>query len=304
MIDIIQAVGIGEVLWDLLPNGPQLGGAPANFACHAAALGAEASVISRVGSDPLGRKTLDLLQQRGLDVSAIGVDPVLPTGTVQVAIDSGGSPSFSILEDVAWDGILADAPALEKVRRAGVICFGSLAQRTPRAANAVQDLVSAAHREALIIFDINLRAPFLSPGVVVQSLKSATVLKLNETELPVLAGWFDLRGTTQEQLEALGRRFELEGIALTLGAAGCRLWREGQWWEAPARPVTVRDAVGAGDAFTAALAMGWLRGWDVPAMLTAATDVAGYVCTQPGATPRLPDELVRPFRASVSSIGA
>lgn len=296
MSDVIQAVGLGEVLWDLLPSGPQLGGAPANFACHAAALGAEASVISRVGFDPLGHQALDLLRQRGLEVSAVSVDPVLPTGTVEVAVDSGGSPSFSILENVAWDGIVVDAPALEVVRRARVICFGSLAQRTPRAANAVQDLVAAAPREALRIFDINLRAPFLSRSVVVRSLQSATVLKLNETELPVLAGWFDLRGTMREQLDALGRRFGLEGIALTLGAAGSRFWRGGQWWEASARPVTVRDAVGAGDSFTAALAVGWLRGWEMPAILSAATEVAGYVCTQAGATPRLPDELVRPFR--------
>ncbi len=296
MSDLIQAVGLGEVLWDLLPSGPQLGGAPANFACHAAALGAEASVISRVGSDPLGWQALDLLKQRGLDVSAVGVDPVLPTGTVEVTVDSGGSPSFSIREDVAWDGIIVDAPALERVRRAGVICFGSLAQRTPRSANAVHDLLAVAPRDALRIFDINLRAPFLSRGVVVRSLQSATVLKLNEAELPVLAGWFDLRGTMQEQLDALGRRFGLEGIALTLGAAGSRFWRSGQWWEASARPVAVRDAVGAGDSFTAALAIGWLRGWEMPAILAAATEVAGYVCTQSGATPRLPDELTRRFR--------
>ena len=255
-------------------------------------------MISRVGSDPLGRQALDLLRQRGLDVRAVGVDPVLPTGTVEVTVDSGGSPSFSILEDVAWDGVLVDVAALERVRRASVICFGSLAQRTPRAANAVQDLVAVAPREALRIFDINLRAPFVSRGVVVRSLQAATVLKLNETELPVLAGWFDLRGTVREQLEALGRRFGLEGIALTLGAAGSRFWRAGDWWEAAARPVVVHDAVGAGDAFTAALAMGWLRGWDIPTLLAAATEVAGYVCTQPGATPRLPEELVRPFRGT------
>ena len=172
------------------------------------------------------------------------------------------------------------------------------------AANAVQDLVATAPREALRIFDINLRPPFVSRGVVVRSLQAATVLKLNETELTVLAGWFDLRGTAREQLEALGRRFGLEGIALTLGAAGSRFWRAGDWWEAAARPVAVHDAVGAGDAFTAALALGWLRGWDVPSILAAATEVAGYVCTQPGATPQLPDELVRPFRDSGVSEGS
>ena len=261
-------------------------------------------MISRVGSDPLGREALNLLRQRGLDVGAVGLDPVLATGTVGVTVDAGGSPGFTILEDVAWDGVLVDVAALERVRRASVICFGSLAQRTPRAANAVQDLVATAPREALRIFDINLRPPFVSRGVVVRSLQAATVLKLNETELTVLAGWFDLRGTAREQLEALGRRFGLEGIALTLGAAGSRFWRAGDWWEAAARPVAVHDAVGAGDAFTAALALGWLRGWDVPSILAAATEVAGYVCTQPGATPQLPDELVRPFRDSGVSEGS
>lgn len=292
----IQAVGLGEVLWDLLPAGPQLGGAPANFACHAAALGAEASVISRVGDDPLGRAALEELTDRGLDVGALCVEPDLPTGTVVVTVEPGGNPCFSITEGVAWDALTVDVAALERVRRADVICFGSLAQRTPQAGNAIQDLVAAAPRKALRIFDINLRAPFQSRGVVVRSLEAATVLKLNETELPVLAGWFDLCGDASEQLEELGRRFGLEGIALTLGAAGSRLWRGGVWHAATARPVSVRDAVGAGDAFTAALAIGWLRGWEPATLLESATDVATFVCTQPGATPRLPDSLVARFR--------
>ncbi len=296
MNDCIRAVGIGEVLWDLLPAGPQLGGAPANFACHAAALGAEASVISRLGDDSLGRAALEGLRDRGLDVSAIYVDSDLPTGTVAVTVEPSGNPCFSITEGVAWDALTVDDAALERVRRADVICFGSLAQRTPRAANAIQELVAATPREALRIFDINLRAPFQSRGVVVRSLEAATVLKLNETELPVLAGWFDLRGEPSEQLEALGRRFGLEGIALTLGAAGSRLWRAGVWHAATARPVAVRDAVGAGDSFTAALAIGWLRGWESADILAAATEVAAFVCTQSGATPRLPVGLVTRFR--------
>lgn len=300
----IQAVGLGEVLWDLLPAGPQLGGAPANFACHAAALGAKASVISRLGDDPLGRAAMEGLADRGVDVGAIRVEPELPTGTVVVTVEPGGNPCFSITEGVAWDALTVDAAALERVRRADVICFGSLAQRTPQAAQAVRDLVAATPRDALRIFDINLRAPFFSRGVVVQSLEAATVLKLNETELPVLAGWFDLPGDESAQLEALGRRFGLEGIALTLGAAGSRLWRAGVWHTASARPVLVRDAVGAGDSFTAALAIGWLRGWESAAILAAATEVAAFVCTQSGATPRLPEGLVTRFRTPESSPAA
>ena len=292
-----KVVGIGEVLWDLFPSGPLLGGAPANFASHAAALGADASVVSRVGQDPLGEAALGELRRRGLDIGGIGVDRALATGTVTVTVEPGGNPRFAIAEPSAWDALQADESSRDRVRAAAAVCFGSLAQRTRNGFEAIQSLVASTRPDALRVFDINLRPPFLSREVTTRSLQAASILKLNEWELPVVAGWYGLSGSIESQLAALARRFELEAILLTLGAAGSRLWREGRCLDQPARPVEVKDAVGAGDAFTAAFVLGWLRGWASAEQLRVATEVAAFVCTQSGAVPRLPEALVRPFGA-------
>lgn len=291
-----RVVGLGEVLWDLLPEGPQLGGAPANFACHAAALGAEAALISRLGSDALGVEARRRLQDRGLDLSALAVDPCLPTGTVVVEVGALGQPSFQIVEGIAWDALVVDDAALTLMSGADAVCFGSLAQRTPGARKTIQQLVSATRPEALRVFDINLRAPFHTPAVIEESLQLANVLKLNEAELPVLARLFDLRGSVDSQLETLASHFGLQVVALTLGAAGSRLFRAGRWTAEPGREVVVRDAVGAGDSFTAVLVLGLLRNWESRQLLTVATEVAAFVCTQAGATPELPDTITQLFR--------
>jgi len=289
-------VGVGEVLWDLLPKGPQLGGAPANFACHVRALGANSALVSRVGADALGREAVRLLTARGLDLEGLTVDPSRPTGTVSVEVAADGQPRFQIHEDVAWDALEADSVTLDWIAAADAVCFGSLGQRSPAAGEVVRRCVAAALPDALRIFDINLRAPFFSAAVIEQSLKLANVLKLNETELPVLAAQFGLGGSAEEQLGELARRFDLDVVALTLGAAGSRLLRDGRWTFEPGRVVAVRDAVGAGDSFTSALVMGLLGNWPTERLLKSATDIAAFVCTQSGATPDLPAELVAPFR--------
>ena len=291
-----QVLGLGEVLWDLLPGGPQLGGAPANFACHAAALGAHAALVSRIGRDDLGREAARLLSARGLDLSGLSTDEELPTGTVSVEVGEGGHPRFQIVENVAWDALRADAQVLALAAGADAVCFGSLGQRTAAAGDAVRRLVRAARPGALRVFDVNLRPPFHTPEVIAGSLGLANVLKLNETELPVLAAQFRLTGSPEEQLSALARRFDLQVVALTLGGAGSRLFRDGRWAAAAARPVLVKDAVGAGDSFTAALVVGLLQGWETEVVLAAATEVAAFVCTQAGASPPLPERLVRMFR--------
>jgi fructokinase len=292
-------VSLGEVLWDLLPSGPQLGGAPANFACHIHSLGANASLVSRVGQDRLGDEALRLLQARGLDLACVTRDPQRPTGTVMVEVGADGQPRFEIVEHVAWDAINATDDPLNRVRNADAICFGSLAQRSPEAGRAIRQLVAAASPDALRIFDINLRAPFYTDEVILQSLELADVLKLNEAELPVLATQFDLHGSVEEQLETLARQFDLDVIALTLGAAGSRLLRNGEWSAEPGRVIAVKDAVGAGDAYTAALVMGLLLNWPTPKLLSAATDIAASVCTQSGATPELPANLRARFASGI-----
>ncbi len=290
-----KIVSIGEVLWDLFPAGAQLGGAPANFACHAAALGGDVALVSRVGRDDLGTEALVRLRDRGLNLSALSVDPSVSTGTVDVQVASDGQPRFTIRTDAAWDFITADEATLRLVATADVVCFGSLAQREPVSRDSIARILSATRSDALRVFDINLRAPFFSAEVIQSSLEAANVLKLNEAELPVLASQFRLGGSADGQLETLARRFDLDVVALTLGAAGSRVLRNGVWTSEPGRKVQVKDAVGAGDSFTAALVMGLLRGWPTSEILAAATDIAAYVCTQPGATPELPLQLVSPF---------
>lgn len=295
----LQIVGIGEILWDLLPAGKQLGGAPANFVCHAHALGAHAQLISRVGHDAAGQEIIDRFQARGLPTETIGIDATAPTGTVSVEVDAAGLPQYTIHENVAWDRIGADPAALRAVHHADAVCFGSLAQRTKHVAATVATLLAATRPNALRIFDINLRPPFISPQVINSSLTAANVLKLNEQELPILAELFQLSGNAAQQLAALAERFSLRLVALTRGGEGSMLFAGGHLVEQPGSSITVRDTVGAGDSFTAAVALGFLHDWPLEKISHHANAVAAYVCSQSGATPPLPEALLEPFRAAL-----
>jgi fructokinase len=290
-----EIVGLGEILWDLLPSGKQLGGAPANFTCHAWALGAEARLVSRVGEDALGREIIERWAARGLPTDTIEVDRERPTGTVSVELDDAGQPKYTIHERVAWDRIDADGAALEAVGRADAVCFGTLAQRTKSTRAAVEVLLTATRPDALRIFDVNLRPPFVTRDVIVESMKPANVLKLNEHELPVLADIFSLSGSPAEQIAALASRFDLRLVALTRGGEGSLLFADGVCSEHPGLQATVLDTVGAGDAFAAVLTLGLLQRWDLDRINQHANAVAAFVCSQPGATPKLPEALRQPF---------
>jgi fructokinase len=283
----IRIVSIGEVLWDLFPDGARLGGAPANFACHCQSLGARVSLVSAVGRDALGDEAWRRLSERGVDVSCVRRLEDRPTGTVEVDVDPWGKPVFRIREGVAWDALDAGTEAKGLVQAAQAVCFGTLAQRTETGRRAVHELVATASEGALRVCDINLRKPFVSADVIRESLGMADVLKLNEDELPELAAQFGLEGTAEDQVRVLAERFGLRVVVLTLGELGSCLLREGEWSREPARAVRVVDTVGAGDAFTAVLVMGLLKGWPTPRLLQCATEVAAYVCTQAGATPDL-----------------
>jgi fructokinase len=297
-----EIVGIGEILWDLLPAGKQLGGAPANFTCHAWALGAEARLVSRVGEDALGREIIERWAVRGLLTDTIAVDKERLTGTVSVEVAADGQPQYTIHEHVAWDRIEADDVSLAAVGRADAVCFGTLAQRTKSARAAVEMLLAASRRDALRIFDVNLRPPFVAWDVIIESMKPANVLKLNEHELPVLADIFSLSGRPAEQLAELARRFELRLVALTRGGEGSLLFADGVRSEHPGLKATVLDTVGAGDAFTAVLTLGLLQGWDLDRINQHANAVAAFVCSQPGATPKLPDALRLPFAGEAQPV--
>jgi fructokinase len=286
-----KVVGIGEVLWDLLPSGAQLGGAPTNFAWHASALGAVSCVITRVGDDPLGRRVVERFEQMHFPLSTVQVDADHPTGTAAVALNNTGVPEFSIAANAAWDYLQMTEAALQAVRHADALCFGSLAQRHPRSRAAVQQLVAAARPGALRVFDINLRQGDYSRELIERSATLATVLKLNDAELDILRAMFALDGDPAAQLEQLARAFDLPTVVLTRGAAGSLIYHEGAWSERRPQPVTVADTVGAGDAFTAALTMGLLHNLDPSRMHAAAEEVAGFVCSCAGAMPPLPENL-------------
>lgn len=293
-----ELVGIGEVLWDLLPGGRQLGGAPANFAYHAAALGAEAWVVSRVGRDEAGRELLRRLGQLGLRTDAVEVDPDAPTGTVTVEIQAGGQPQFTIHQDVAWDRIAGEAAGRRAVAEADAVCFGTLAQRSETSRRSIRALVQAAPAGSLRILDVNLRQGYYSREVIEESLALVNVLKVNDAELVRLAEMFGLPGDERGRVAELARRFRLRMVAFTRGDAGSLLHAEGRWSERPGVPVEVADTVGAGDSFTAALALGMLAGWPLDEIHERAAEVAAYVCTQPGGTPALPQRLRTPFAAA------
>ncbi|MEO6784761.1 MAG: carbohydrate kinase [Chthoniobacteraceae bacterium] len=286
-----RILSVGEVLWDLLPAGPVLGGAPANFAVHAHGLGADARLVSRVGDDDRGREILRRLPARGMDTDLIVTDSTLPTGTVSVTLAGDGQPRYVIHEHVAWDAIAVTPESERAAAGCHAVCFGTLAQRSPASRAAVQALVAASPPDALRVFDLNLRQHFFSREVIEASLGLANVLKLNETELPVLAELFALRGKTEAQIARLAEEFELQAVAFTRGAQGSCLMVDGEWSDHRGIPAHVRDTVGAGDAFTAALVLGLLAHRPLQEIHEHASEVAAFVCSQTGPTPMLPEHL-------------
>jgi fructokinase len=281
--------GVGEVLWDLLPSGPQLGGAPTNFAFHAAGLGSPAGVVTRVGRDELGDRVSSTLTSLGLSTALVQTDPDLPTGTVSVTLSDAGIPDYVIHEPAAWDRLAATPAALEAMQGAGAVCFGSLAQRSAEARVAIQALVAATPESAWRILDVNLRQHYFDRSVLEASLQLANVFKLNVHEVPVVADLVGVTGDLRARVERLAERYSLRVVAVTQGEVGSLLLREGRWSHRPARIVDVKDTVGAGDAFTAALCVGLLRGLDLDAVNAVANEVAAFVCAAAGATPTLPD---------------
>ena len=281
-------VGIGEILWDMLPSGRQLGGAVTNFAYHAQSLGGEGIVASCIGEDALGREIVSRLDGLGMSTRFLAVDPAHPTGTVDVTLDAKGSPTFIIREDTAWDFIPESNALYELAGRADVVCFGSLAQRSPVSRATIQRFIAATRPDCLRIFDINLRQAYYSAEVIRESLALANVLKLNDAELPVLRDMLDLPADELDAMRQIVRQFNLRVIALTRGAAGSRLYTPTEIDEHPGHPTTVVDSVGAGDSFTAALAMGLRNGDPLAAINDRANRLAAYVCSCAGATPPPP----------------
>jgi len=284
-------VGLGEILWDILPEGKKLGGAPANFAYHAQELGAKGLVVSCVGNDELGKEILNLIEQLGLSCDYIAVDGEHPTGTVTVKLDENGKPDYTIHQNVAWDYIPFSDRLSKLAQAADAVCFGSLCQRCEVSGRTVREFLAATKPDCLRIFDINFRQSYFNVEIVKVLLEVSSVLKINDEELLVLARMLNITGTEQEILTGLTERFSLKLIALTKGDKGSCLFSSGTISDHPGFPVEVADSVGAGDAFTAALAVGMLQGNQLDDINEHANRVASFVCSKTGATPKLPEAI-------------
>ncbi len=283
--------GIGELLWDIFPTGKELGGAPANFAYHASALGGEGLIVSCVGADHLGDEILERLGSLSLSRQYVASDAEHPTGTVSIKVGAGGKPSYTIQENVAWDFIPKTQQLMELSKRLNAITFGTLAQRSEVSRATIRAFVSQIPSHVLCIFDINLRQVFFSREVVEWSLEACNVLKLNEEELQVLARLLSMQGDELQLLRELSKRFNLKLIALTKGEKGSLLYSQERISVHNGYKTEVVDTVGSGDAFTATLALGMLAGSDLRTINDYANRVASFVCSKRGATPPLPEDL-------------
>lgn len=280
-----KVAGIGELLWDLLPKGKQLGGAPCNFAYHASRAGCNSFVVSTLGTDNLGNEILEILDEHGLDKSYVKQAADFPTGTVTVSLDANGIPSYIIHENVAWDNIDWNSSLEILAKSVDAVCFGSLAQRNTVSRQTILNFLNATNPDCLRVFDINLRQSFFSEETIVKSLELANVLKLNDEELPLVAELLGLQGSDDDLLQHLISRFDLKLIALTKGANGSLLVTENEQSFMEVPKVKVADTVGAGDSFTAVLVAGLLQNHDLKKIHENATQVAAFVCTQDGAMP-------------------
>jgi len=246
-----------------------------------------------VGDDELGREILARLDGLGVNRRLVAVDADHPTGTVSVELDEHGKPDFTIHTGVAWD-FIPDVPGLEELAaRTDAVCFGSLAQRSEVSQATIRRFLEAAGNGCLRVFDINLRQHYFDAEIIAASLGHADVLKLNDDELPVVADLLSLPADEGPFLDAVLRQYDLTLVALTKGANGSVLRSRDGTSAVPGTRVNVADTVGAGDSFTGAVVMGLLAGWELDAIHRRANDVAAYVCTQSGATPDLPEHLVR-----------
>jgi len=292
MSERFTVAGLGELLWDVFPSHKRPGGAPANFACHCRQLGAEAYPVSCVGTDDLGRLIREELRTIGVAASYVLETDTFPTGTVKVTLNNKGKPSYQISENVAWDHI----PFITELKTLAVkldaVCFGSLAQRSADSQETIRAFVQHMPEKALRIFDVNLRQPYFSKEQIEGSLQLASILKLSDEELPVLAGYFGLRGDVVVQLKELRELFDLKLVAYTRGPDGSLLVGDDVMDDAPGLEAVMVDSVGAGDSFTAALCMGILKSWPLNKVNSFANRVAAFVCSQKGATPILPKHLM------------
>jgi fructokinase len=287
-------VCIGEILWDCFPDRKVLGGAPLNCAYMAQAAGARSLAVSRIGDDADGRAILDVLKQKELDGSAIQIDARHPTGIVDVKLSPKGEPTFTIVENVAYDHLDWDESLRGPLAECRALCFGSLAQRNPAARAAILRMLDAAP-QALKVYDINLRQHFYSREVLAEGFRRSQVVKLNDGEFETLTELF--APDFKDGIDGFMARYGIDLLAVTRGAGGCSLYRPGEEVRVPGLQVKVQDTVGSGDAFTAALILARLRGASLQETAREANALGAYVATRTGGTPEIDRPALDALRA-------
>jgi fructokinase len=281
--------GIGEVLWDKLPQGDVLGGAPANVAYHAGQLGAESYIVSAVGKDKLGDEIISRLKTKGINLLISTVDK--PTGTVKVTLDNKGVPDFVITRDVAWDYIELTYESSNLASQLDAVCFGSLAQRNSVSHNSITKFLKLLPEHALKIFDINLRQNFYNKQLINESLRISNILKINDDELLIIAKLYGWKGDAEYLCRKLLNDYELKLLAYTCGANGSYLFSKDDQSFINTPVVKVKDTVGAGDSFTAALMVSLLNGYTLSECHSLAVDISAFLCENEGAMPEYSKEL-------------
>ena len=283
-------VGLGEALWDVLPDGKKLGGAPANFAYHAAQFGLDTIAISALGEDKLAEETIEALKEHHLNYLMPRVP--YPTGTVQVTLTGEGIPTYDIKENVAWDNIPFNDEMMEIAKNARAVCFGSLAQRNVVSRENIHKFLDATPDDCVKIFDINLRQQFYTKEVIKESLKRCNILKINDEELVLIGRMFGYPGLDIEnKCWLILGKYNLDMLVLTCGTNGSYVFTPGQMSFQETPKVEVADTVGAGDSFTGSFCASILNGKPVPEAHKTAVQVSAFVCTQNGAMPIVPDRL-------------
>ncbi|MDO4159824.1 MAG: carbohydrate kinase [Prevotellaceae bacterium] len=283
-------VGLGEVLWDVLPDGKKLGGAPANFAYHVGQFGLDSMAVSALGDDKLSEETIEALNEKKLDYLMLRVP--YPTGTVQVTLDEEGIPTYEIKENVAWDNIPYTKEVDEIAKNCRAVCFGSLAQRNVISRHAIGEFVKATPKDCLRIFDINLRQNFYTKEIIQESMRMCNVLKINDEELIQIGRMFGYPGLDiSNKCWLILGKYNLDMLVLTCGINGSYVFTPGKTSFQPTPKVEVADTVGAGDSFTGAFCAAILKGLPVEEAHKIAVEVSAYVCTQNGAMPEIPQEL-------------
>jgi len=289
MIKKYKVAGIGEVLWDQLPQGDVLGGAPANVAFHAGQLGAESYIVSAVGNDEQGDEIVARLKAKDINLLISRVDK--PTGTVKVTFDDKGVPDFVITRDVAWDYIELTPQSTDLASQLDAVCFGSLAQRNNVSHLAITKFLSLVPEKALKIFDINLRQNFYSKQLINESLLISNVLKINDEELLIIAKLYGWQGDEEYLCRKLLESYELKLLAYTCGASGSYLYSKDDKSFIKSPVVKVKDTVGAGDSFTAALMVSLLNGYALSECHSLAVDISAFLCENEGAMPEYSEAL-------------